>query len=252
MNKKQHIIISFLLIGLSIGISQVLADNPNPGHPWEEIECDADNLCVNTSTNRVGIGTVSPHARLDVVGGVKVGNHNGCDNNTAGVIRYNSGYFEGCNGVEWVNISIHPVCAGTNIKYGSTGTISGDVVYCDNYGGLWTTTRTGEHTWDSAVNQCKNLSYAGYGAGNWVLPTWEQLRYFGCSNCGWGSCPGSVGTCVNPSYCTPLWDPSSKGSTYWSSSVVGDENAWYVFFSSGSVYNHYKATKCLVRCRLGQ
>ncbi len=54
-----------------------------------------------SSTGNVGIGTTDPVTRLEVAGGVKMGNSGVCDASTAGTIRWNGTAFEGCNGTDW-------------------------------------------------------------------------------------------------------------------------------------------------------
>ncbi len=49
----------------------------------------------------VGIGTLSPQAKLDVNGGIRIGS---TENTIAGTIRYN-GAFQGFNGLSWVTLS---------------------------------------------------------------------------------------------------------------------------------------------------
>lgn len=62
-----------------------------------------------TGTNggvNVGIGVYEPKAKLDVNGGIKVGNAPGaCNDETRGVIRYNGGNFEGCTASGWVQLN---------------------------------------------------------------------------------------------------------------------------------------------------
>ena len=80
--KKQHlfIILSLVLLGFVFGIIQyyqalktedvsaVTVGIPNPGHSLAQLECSADSLCVDTTNNRVGIGTVTPSEKLSVAG----------------------------------------------------------------------------------------------------------------------------------------------------------------------------------------
>ena len=72
MKKTQLLILTAILLGaITFSIIQIVRANPakpNPGHSWNETECDT-NLCVNTGTGRVGIGVVSPGYKLDVASG---------------------------------------------------------------------------------------------------------------------------------------------------------------------------------------
>jgi uncharacterized protein (TIGR02145 family) len=79
MNKKNFLIISFLVLGagffgfiLSSQLSSVLAENEllNPGHLWNELEC-SETLCV--TQNGVGIGTINPDESLHITKKIKVG-----------------------------------------------------------------------------------------------------------------------------------------------------------------------------------
>lgn len=50
-----------------------------------------------------GIGTNDPKAKLDVAGGVKIGNDPTCDSDKDGTLRYNNG-IEYCNGSDWKKV----------------------------------------------------------------------------------------------------------------------------------------------------
>jgi hypothetical protein len=71
MRKLILAFISVFFLGLLIGYIPTLASpgpaKPNPGHSWNEIECDT-NMCVDTTNQRVGIGTTDlwPNAKLFV------------------------------------------------------------------------------------------------------------------------------------------------------------------------------------------
>lgn len=76
-------------------------------NPRAQLEVSQDaiiggNMTVN---GNVGIGTSPSSARLTVAGGIKLGNQNQCNTNTAGTIRYNTlnQTIEYCNGTEWRN-----------------------------------------------------------------------------------------------------------------------------------------------------
>jgi len=79
MNKKRFYIISstLLLIGLFAGVVQyigvidtIYAAINNPGHSWSEMECSTA-LCIDTTNNRVGVGTMNPTQTLEINGNVK-------------------------------------------------------------------------------------------------------------------------------------------------------------------------------------
>jgi hypothetical protein len=65
----------------------------------------ANSIYVRASGN-VGIGVVSPAAKLDVGGGVKIGDHATCTGGTHnGTLRFNSGNLELCTSSGWVTLS---------------------------------------------------------------------------------------------------------------------------------------------------
>ena len=56
------------------------------------------------SDGRMGVGTATPRARLDVAGAIKVGNEDTCNATTAGAMRWTGVRFEGCTGERWVRL----------------------------------------------------------------------------------------------------------------------------------------------------
>jgi hypothetical protein len=83
MNKKILIVSSIIFLGLFFGIYQcfqvfetenvsaVSIGTPIAGHPWSQMECSGDTLCVDTTNKRVGIGINNPTVKLDVDGTIR-------------------------------------------------------------------------------------------------------------------------------------------------------------------------------------
>ena len=62
-----------------------------------------DGTGVVSTMEDVGIGTDAPMAKLEVDGGVKIGDDNStCDATKAGVIRWSGVSFLGCDGKKWI------------------------------------------------------------------------------------------------------------------------------------------------------
>jgi len=68
-----------------------------------------DGVGTVTTTDDVGIGVTTPGAKLDVDGGIKIAYDSAtCDSSKAGLLRWKSGFFEGCNGTKWIALSPVP------------------------------------------------------------------------------------------------------------------------------------------------
>ncbi|HLD40992.1 MAG TPA: hypothetical protein VJA84_02325, partial [Candidatus Omnitrophota bacterium] len=79
---------------------------------WKLADSGTDDISYALNGN-VGIGTVSPSAKLDVAGGVKIGSDSGvCDSTKGGTIRYNNadGCLEYCDGVNLAWSSVDSSC----------------------------------------------------------------------------------------------------------------------------------------------
>lgn len=76
--KTKHVLVILIFITTASAIGLVVGYGtftPSTfGHSWGEVDCDT-NLCVNLTTNRVGIGTTNPAVKLDVIqnSAIKVG-----------------------------------------------------------------------------------------------------------------------------------------------------------------------------------
>ena len=93
---------------------------------------DSDLLSVQTGaeeqalvvnrTGNVGIGTAAPKAKLDVAGGIRIGNETVCNAGKAGTIRYGNGQaVEVCDGSAWTQASGPEGPQGLKGEKGDTG-----------------------------------------------------------------------------------------------------------------------------------
>jgi len=96
-----------------------------------------DALEYRFQTGNVGIGTTAPGAKLEVVGGIKVGNDAAtCDSSKAGTIRWTGSLFQGCQGSQWVSLDYEGKDGSSQPKAGGTchsilvdGVATGDGIY---------------------------------------------------------------------------------------------------------------------------
>lgn len=88
------------------GIS-ITASNPSGGIRFYTAgTSDASERMVISSSGKVGIGALSPAAKLDVAGTLKVGNGGElCSALGAGGFRFNAGAMEFCDGTSWTPLS---------------------------------------------------------------------------------------------------------------------------------------------------
>jgi len=96
-----------------------------------QLKINGSSLVV-TSTGKVGIGTTSPQAKLEVNGAIKIGTQDTCNANTAGTIRYNSTSKELqlCNGTNWSILQQIWTTCGDNITFTYKGsTVTYGTVY---------------------------------------------------------------------------------------------------------------------------
>jgi len=145
--------------------------------------------------------------------------------------------------------------SGVGIPYNSSGVVSGNTVWCDSTGGIWSNDR-GKMAWGPnpssteaygyscvglgssypACNTCDNLVYAG--RSDWYLPTTDQLL-----------------NCYNTSSCKAS---STLGSNWVEGGYWGRNDHWettvaycYIFYNGG-LNACTKTYNLNVRCRLGQ
>ena len=87
--------------------------HPSPSGNYKNLDSTQDAHFA-TSSGAVAVGSSNnPNAalvKLDVNGSIRVGvtdNSITCDNARVGIIRYNGGIFQGCNGNSWVNFGVY-------------------------------------------------------------------------------------------------------------------------------------------------
>jgi hypothetical protein len=148
-----------------------------------------------------------------------------------------------------------PFCTVAGDKK-SSGTVSGNVVYCDNSLRMWTPTAAGTYDiWgpntneagDSCIsrgsgypacNYCDTLSYAGFG--DWTLPSCvSHAQDSGCILYQFYADNGGTGGPV-----TPSWDTNASTNYYWSSTEYTPNTAyaWLVSFYNGILHSESKTS----------
>jgi len=121
--------------------------------------------------NNVGIGTVSPQAKLDVAGKIKVGDDSVSP--TAGTIRWTGSDLEVYDGSAWKSLTS-----------GDTTIITSDVTDCNNVGGSWV----------EAQGVCYLPAAGGCPSGWTQKESYSTMQSKTCNGCrgesGWtdGSC----------------------------------------------------------------
>ncbi len=95
-------ILGFLLANFVFAQEQLTVTTyyPSPYGVYKELKTTSNSYFA-VEDGSVGIGTDSPAAKLDVEGGIKIGNTNLCNASRAGTLRYNSGEMQYCDGSQW-------------------------------------------------------------------------------------------------------------------------------------------------------
>ncbi|MCP4677916.1 MAG: DUF1566 domain-containing protein [Deltaproteobacteria bacterium] len=102
------------------------------------------------------------------------------------------------------------------------------------------------YEWQSAIDYCDSLDLGGHT--DWVLPTRQNLIDLleGCNvdvlAGGWGYC----NSCAKSATCKELF--GLDNNYYWSSSLYGDDTAYFVYFWSGAVSYGSKPLPAYTRC----
>ncbi len=90
-----------------------------------------DDMLVMLTTGEVGLGITSPAEKLDVDGGVKIGNSTGTNE---GTIRWTGSDFEGYNGSSWQSLtggggSLPSGTAGQTLRHNGTSWVANSGIY---------------------------------------------------------------------------------------------------------------------------
>ena len=113
------------------------------------------------------------------------------------------------------------------------------------------------HTYnlDQANTYCANLHLGGHS--DWRLPAKTELKSLVVCTNGtptplndYPNYPWHCGDGNSAPYVTPTIDTqfSCKTTGYWSSSVSGEDLAWYTHFNDGNTYWYYRTYLNYVRC----
>ena len=124
MDRKDAFYISVILLIFAFSIGYTAGSYPNPGHPASEIGSGTFNnmgdifakwifpgdVDINYDLNvdgKVGIGTNIPQSKLDVAGSIRINDdETACTSANSGAMRWNGTSFQGCDGLEWFDLSL--------------------------------------------------------------------------------------------------------------------------------------------------
>ena len=225
--------------------------------PWE-----LNGVDTYYTQGNVGIGTTNPASKLDVNGGIKIGNETAdCTSSIAGAIRFNGTSFEGCDGAAWVALSA-PGSGGDDSGSGGGDSGSGDVFYAPGdtgpAGGIvfHITDADGLHGLEAAPGDqdlwgrvrwgCYGTSIAGaYGIAVGTGAQNTEAILAGCSEAGIAAEIADAYTLNGYSdwflpsldelmWLHDIWKASGEGGFegkyYWSSTEYDPEHAYYWSF----------------------
>lgn len=213
---------------------------------WGDNNHNDDHLCI-ISSGSVGVGTATPLEKLEVSGGVKVGNSTGTN---SGTIRWNGSDLEVYKGVGagWTSLTASGGGGGglSNIVEDSTPQLGGDLdangndidmgsnVITDSAVGQWNTAYGwGDHSaagYTSNSGTVTSVSAAADSGSGTAITTTGALTFAGGTN---------VTTSISGT--TVTIDATVSGSTR-GGGLVDFQNAINVHNS----YNHFNASKFIL------
>ena len=132
---------------------------------------DTDTLHINSDTHMVGIGTTEIYSKLDVNGGIKIGEDTDeCSSEKAGTIRWNGSNFEGCNGTAWGVLSGSGSGEGCGQDINNAGPSCLDImIACNPEDGLYWLDPNGGNPNDAFE------AYCDMSNGGWTL-IWKTAQ----------------------------------------------------------------------------
>ncbi|MGE4351976.1 MAG: hypothetical protein AB7E52_07300 [Bdellovibrionales bacterium] len=146
------------------------------------IKCQS-GVIIN-SNGQVGVGTVDPQAKLDVVGAVRIGADNSiCTAAKVGAMRYNSSsaQMEFCNGSAWTRVATGPLFGGVfqtylcdvnNVFHGEAAgggcRIPNTVTSACSCPAGYTMQHIGDFNASTFASMCPQMYYESRGMVQWV------------------------------------------------------------------------------------
>ena len=119
----QHLLRYFMVYVTNIDATSKIVDctavlgGSGDGQIWHRNSGDPTKIYYDEGN--VGIGTTTPQTKMDVAGGVKIGNEATCNAAHAGTIRWTGAVFEGCDGTAWAPFGGSGSCPAGMVSAGS-------------------------------------------------------------------------------------------------------------------------------------
>ncbi len=103
------------LVAVQAAEMEAILEDSSPATGFSVKDGVGNTLARFRGDGKVGIGMTEPAAKLDVNGGIKIGNDSSqCSGSIAGTIRFNGSSFQGCDGAKWVDLTAAAVAIVAN------------------------------------------------------------------------------------------------------------------------------------------
>ncbi len=215
-----------------------ITDNKGTGDDYVSIyememseQIYTDNPTLYVANNRVGIGTSTPRAPLDVNGTIKVGNILAGATPQAGMIRWNSTEqdFEGFNGNDWVSLTKYSEGWGETNSSFETYTVTASDGAASDYFGYRVSIDSnyvivGAYGKDISGNTGQGKAYIFY----WTGTTWTEQAQLTASD---GAASDHFGCSVSIS-----GDYAIIGAEYKDISGNSNQGKAYIFYRTGTTW----------------